>query len=278
VSIVLAFASAIVFGVSDYAGGRATRHASVFVVTLFAQAAAMVCVLVLLPVLGDPFPGGDDVWWSVGAGVASVCGGGAFYHALANGSMTVVAPFTAIVSALLPVGVGLTIGERPGALALGGVAVAVAAVALVGGALERHERPTSPRILVIAALAGVGFGLLFVCFDQTSEASGMWPLLIAQLISIPLVLAGAHLTGARLHLTGTTRWLAVVAGMFSAAAHIAYITATRDGLLTIVSVVASMYPASTVVLATVVDGERIHRTQAIGLTMAVAALALVAAG
>ncbi|MDQ3738365.1 MAG: DMT family transporter [Actinomycetota bacterium] len=277
-SIVLALASAIVFGVSDYAGGRATRHASVFVVTLFAQATAMVCVLVLLAVLKDPFPGGDDVWWSLGAGLASVSGGGAFYHALANGSMTVVAPLTAIVSALLPVGVGLAIGERPGALALVGVAVAIGAVALVSGALERRQRATPGRILGIAVLAGVGFGLLFVCFDQTSEASGMWPLLIAQVGSIPLVLAGAHLTDASLRLTGTTRWFAVVAGLFSAAAHIAYITATRDGLLAIVSVVTSMYPASTVALATAVDGERIHRTQAIGLAMAVAALALVASG
>jgi len=275
---VLALVAAVVFGVSDYAGGRATRHASVFVVTFFGQLAAMACVLVLLPVLGDPFPDGDDVWWSLGGGAASIAGLSAFYHALANGSMTVVAPLAAIVSAVLPVGVGLAIGERPGAWALAGVGMAVVAVALVSGALERRRQPTQRRILVIAALAGVGFGLLFVCFDQTGEGSGMWPLLIAQLISIPVILAGARITNARLRLTGTTRWLAVASGTLAAASQVAYLTATREGLLTIVSVVASMYPASTVVLATVVDGERIHRIQAIGLTMAVAALALVAAG
>lgn len=277
-SILLALIAAIVFGVSDYAGGRATKRVSVFAVTFVGQMAAIVCVLVLLPVLGDPFPGGEDVLWSLGGGVASIAGLSAFYYALANGSMTVVAPLAAIVSALLPVGVGLATGERPGALALVGVVVAVAAVALVSGVLERRESPTPRRILVIAALAGVGFGLLFVCFDQTSDDSGMWPLLIAQLVSIPLVLAGARLTDAGVRVAGTTGWLAVASGVLAAAAYVAYLTATRDGLLTIVAVVASMYPASTVVLAMVVDGERIHRTQAIGLAMAVAALALVATG
>ncbi|MEJ7722412.1 MAG: DMT family transporter [Ilumatobacteraceae bacterium] len=186
-AIVLALISALVYGVSDYSGGRAARLAPVFLVSLVGQLAAMASVLVLLPILGDPIPGSSDIGWSAAAGLAGVLGVSAFYYALANGAMTVVAPVTAIVSAVLPVGVGLADGEQPGALALVGVVIAVLAVALVSGALEEHERPTSRRVLLIAVAAGIGFGLLFVFFDRTGDDAGAWPLLISQLVSIPLL-------------------------------------------------------------------------------------------
>lgn len=278
-AIVLALISALVYGVSDYSGGRATRLAPVFLVSLVGQLAAMAGVLVLLRILGDPIPGSSDIGWSAAAGLAGVLGVSAFYYALANGAMTVVAPVTAIVSAVLPVGVGLADGEQPGALAVVGVVIAVLAVALVSGALEEHERPTSRRVLLIAVAAGIGFGLLFVFFDRTGDDAGAWPLLISQLVSIPLLATGVWRTGGD-RVDAVPSWwiIAAIAGLLSVGANMAYLAATREGLLTIVSVVTAMYPASTVLLATALDGERIHRTQAYGLALAVAALALVAAG
>ena len=187
-TILLAFLSAIVYGVADYAGGRATRSATSPVVALIGQA-------------GEPRadrrrprrrrgPGSRSARPSRGARPAasrarSVCT--AFYFALANGAMTVVAPLTAVVGASLPVAVGVATGERPRPIAFVGIACAVLAVALVSGALHGRERPTPARVVVTAILAGVGFGGLFVCFDRAADDSGVWPLLAARSASIPLL-------------------------------------------------------------------------------------------
>ena len=184
-AIVLALISAVVYGVSDYCGGRAARTAPLLGVILLTQLASATVTGTVVLVAGDPFPGGEDVAWSMAAGLMSVTAIAAFYFALANGAMTVVAPITAVVSAVVPVVVGVALGERPSLLALAGVAVAIVAVALISGAGGHAERPTSPRIVVLAVLAGAGFGLLFVFLDRTSDDSGFWPLFIGQLTTLP---------------------------------------------------------------------------------------------
>ena len=112
------------YGVADYCGGRATREASAFAVTAFGQSVSLALLLVVLPVLGDPSPPLADWLWGAGAGIGGAIGLLAFYHALSKGSMTVVAPTTAVVSVSIPVAVGLALGERPGAVALIGIGVA----------------------------------------------------------------------------------------------------------------------------------------------------------
>jgi drug/metabolite transporter (DMT)-like permease len=276
--IFLALCSALLYGVSDYCGGRATRTASTFVVALVGQLASLTLTVVVVIVLADPFPAAADVGWSGAAGVASTVGITAFYFALANGAMTVVAPITAVVSAVVPVAVGIATGERPGAVALGGVALAVVAVALVSGVGGRAERPTPLRIVLVAIVAGAGFGLLFVFLDRTSDGSGLWPLLLAQVTSVPILAAVCVRRRVRFAMIGSGARLMVLAGSLAVAANVAYLAATREGLLSLVAVITSMYPASTVVLATVVDHERMSNTQAIGLGLAIGSLGLVGAG
>ena len=189
-AVLLALASAAVYGVADYCGGRATREASAFAVTAFGQAVSLALLLVILPVLGDPSPPLADWGWGAGAGIGGAIGLLAFYHALSKGSMSVVAPTTAVVSVSIPVAVGLALGERPGAVALIGIGVAIMAIVLVSGALLGSAIPTPPRITAFAVLGGLGFGLIFVFFERTSDASGLWPLVAARLASIPLVVTG----------------------------------------------------------------------------------------
>jgi drug/metabolite transporter (DMT)-like permease len=276
--ILLALVSALLYGVSDYCGGRAARSTSTFVVALIGQSASTVLTAVVVLLLGDPFPGAADVGWSAAAGVASTVGITAFYFALANGAMTVVAPLTAVVSAVVPVAVGISLGERPAAIALGGVALAIVAVALVSGIGGRAERPTRAPIVLVAVVAGTGFGLLFVCLDRTSESSGLWPLLLAQLTS--LVILATVCVARRVRVTSRRfdAGLMVLAGCLAVTANVAYLAATRQGLLSLVAVITSMYPASTVVLATVLDHERMSNSQAVGLGLAVGALGMVGAG
>ena len=245
-AIVLALISAVVYGVSDYCGGRAARSAPLLGVVLLAQLASASVTSIVVLVAGDPFPGGTDVAWSMGAGLMSVTAVGAFYFALANGAMTVVAPITAVVSAVVPVAVGIALGERPSVLAMVGVAVAIVAVALISGVGGRADRPTSRLTVALAVLAGTGFGLLFVFLDRTSDDSGFWPLLIGQLTTLPLVAAAVLVTRTDVRSVGRAGRLAVGAGTLAVVANVSYLLATREGLLSLVAVITSMYPASTV--------------------------------
>jgi drug/metabolite transporter (DMT)-like permease len=276
--ILLALVSALLYGVSDYCGGRAARSASTFVVALIGQSASTVLTAVVVLLLGDPFPGAADIGWSAAAGVASTVGITAFYFALANGAMTVVAPLTAVVSAVVPVAVGISLGERPATIALMGVALAIVAVALVSGIGGRAERPTRAPIVLVAVVAGTGFGLLFVCLDRTSESSGLWPLLLAQLTSLLILATVCVARRVRVTSRRFDAGLMVLAGCLAVTANVAYLAATRQGLLSLVAVITSMYPASTVVLATVLDHERMSNSQAVGLGLAVGALGMVGAG
>ena len=266
------------YGVSDYCGGRATRAAHTFTVCLVGQLAAVALTIVLVAVRGDPVPDAADVTWSLAAGLSSTAGVTAFYHALANGAMTVVAPTTAVISAVVPVVVGVALGERPGPVAVAGIVVAVVAVGLVSGVGGRADRPTPLPILLFAVVGGLGFALLFTFLDRTSDASGVWPLLISQSASVVVL---APLVAARrlpLPPRGAVLGVMMLAGVLSVAANVAYLAATRQGLLSLVAVVTSLYPATTVVLAMAIDGERTARAQQVGLGLVVGALALVAAG
>jgi drug/metabolite transporter (DMT)-like permease len=275
VAVLLALFSAVVYGVSDYGGGRATKSSAAVTVTLAAECTTFVALSIVMVVLDDPFPARADVLWGLAAGLASCSAVIALYHALANGAMTVVAPVTAVVAAVIPVAVGLATGERPGAIAIVGAVVAITAIALISGAVGVPHVPTRRAILGVALIAGAGFGLLFVFLDRTSDDSGLWPVYAARWIAIPTLLVAHWVRRDRRPLTRTTGGLAVMVGVLTTAANASFLAATRRGLLSVVAVVVSMYPASTVLLATVLDGERVRRPQAVGLGLAGLALVLV---
>ncbi len=273
--VLLALCSAVVYGVGDWFGGRASRHQPSVVVAATGQTISFVMVLVATLVMGTPVPGASTWWWSMAGGVVGALGIAGLYHGFAHGEVTVVAPVSAVVGAAVPVVVGLATGERPSTLALVGIVVAVGAVALVSGALGTHQHSTPPRIVALAVAVGACFGLLFVALDRTDPDSGMWPLVIARIASVPLLLGIAAAAGLRPAPHRASMGLAVVAGVFDMAANVFYLAAVRGGLLSVVAVVASLYPASTVALAFAIDGERVSKWQALGMGLAVLALVMV---
>lgn len=273
--VVLALCSALVYGVGDYLGGRASRHQASVVVTTTGQAVSLLLVLAVVLVMGTPSPDAATWAWSAGGGVFGALGITGLYHGFAHGEVTVVAPVSAVVGAVVPVVVGIATGERPSALALVGIVLAVGAVALVSGALGTHQHSTPPRIVALSVVVGACFGLLFVAFDRAAHDAGMWPLAIARFSSVPMLLSLALFTGQRVKAHRPSMHLAVVAGVFDMGANGLYLVATRGGLLSVVAVVASLYPASTVALAATIDHERIGRWQAIGMALAVLAVVLV---
>jgi len=277
-AIALALVSALVYGVSDYSGGRAARTLPVLAVSLVSVCTGLLVATVVVAILGDPFPPGSDVAWSAASGLMSLVGAASFYAALAGGTMSVVAPVTAVISAVVPVVVGFAGGERPTLLSTTGIVVAIVAVALVSGASGGGAQRTPRRIAGLAVLAGLGFGLLFVFLDRTGDDSGVWPLFIGQVTSIPVL--AAIVVVRRIPITGFPRRhvLAFVAGALAVTANICYLLATRQGLLSLVAVITALYPASTVALATLIDGERMSRSQVAGLGLVVVALGMVTAG
>jgi len=275
VPVLLALASAVVYGVGDWFGGRASRVQPSVIVAATGQMVSFVLVIAVTIGMGTSSPGASTWWWMSFGGIVGAIGIASLYHGFAHGDVAVVAPTSAVVGAGLPVVAALISGERPSALALCGIVAAISAVALVSGALGGHRHHTPPRIVALAAGSGACFGLMFVAFDHADPNSGLWPLVIARVASVPLLLGVALVGRIRPIRHVASMRIAVLAGVFDRGANWRYMVAVRDALLSVVAVVASLYPASTVTLAFVVDKERITRWQALGLVLALFALVLV---
>ena len=276
VAVVLALASAVVYGASDFLGGLSSRRASVFGVVVLSQAVGLLALLVLLPWLGGPVQPAD-LAWGAAAGLAGAAGLVVFFRALASGVMSVVAPVTAVTAAAVPVLVGLASGDSVTAWAAVGIALALVAVVLVSadGGLSalRTARPAS---LLPALVAGAAFGVFFVLLDRISADAGLTPLVAARVVSAAFV-AGLALVGRRsLRVPRPALPLVAASGVGDMSANALFLLATQQGgALAITGVLASLYPVSTVVLAQLVLRERLGRAQVAGLVTAVAAVVLI---
>ncbi|MGY1777953.1 EamA family transporter [Geodermatophilus sp. SYSU D00804] len=276
-AMVLALASAVVYGMADFCGGIASRRAAAAAVVALSQAAGLVAVVLLLPWLGgSPTPA--DLGWGAAAGVAGGAGLLLFYRSLATGVMSVVAPVTAVAAAALPVVGGLLLGERLGVLAAIGILLALVAVVLVAaeGGLS-SLRAARLGTVAPALAAGAGFGLFFVLLDRTGGDSGLSPLLAARVVSVLLIGGLALASGRSLLVSRGVLPVVVLAGVGDMTANALFLVATQVGeQLAITGVLASLYPASTVVLAQVVLRERLAGAQRAGLAVAAAAVVLIA--
>ncbi len=279
-AVVLAALSALVWGSADYCGGRATRLASAWAVTVRAQlAGAVLLSVVVLIVPGTVYA--SDLAWGGGAGAAGILGLVLLYQGLATGHAAVVAPVTAVTSALVPMIFGLFSQGLPEPMPLAGAVCAVVAIGLVSvgpSAPDASRRATlvGPRLLVLALTSGALFGIFFVLLAQAHDDSGMWPLAGARACSIGVGLLFMARLRVSLRLPhGTGAWV-LVAGVGDIAANALYLLAARSGPLSVVAPVAALYPVATVLLALVIDRERVRAWQGVGLTLAAVALVLTA--
>jgi drug/metabolite transporter (DMT)-like permease len=275
VPIALAFACAVVYGIADYCGGRASRSAPSIAISLFGQVSSLIVGGLGVLLIGTAIPAIGQLGWGGLAGVSSAVALASFYHALSHGSMTVVAPITAVTSAVLPVAFGLFRGERPAVIAYVGMVLAVAAVALVSGAIGERHTATRRSTIAFALVAGAGFAIIFIALGETTSASGIWPLVSSRVVSVAIIGTFAVATSTRVRGHGTVWRLAALAGMLDMSANFLYLLAVRRGLLSLVVVVAALYPLSTVILAFGLDRERVSKSQAAGMAMALGALVLV---
>lgn len=283
--IVLALGSAVAYGAADFMGGLVTRANHVITVVLLSQLVGTAGLLIVLPLLDHGGASTEAIAWGAASGVAGAIGVVLLYAGLAAGRMSLVAPVTAVEAASVPVLFGLIAGERPGAWALTGVALALTAVVLVSGVPQSgrgaRRRSGSGRMsggLPQALGAGLAFGAFFILLDRAGGASGMWPLVGARASSLSLIsLAFLTQRPPLAPAPGTSAGIAA-SGFLDVVANLLYLLATQRGLLSLVAVLTSIYPAVTVLLARLVLDERMRRSQILGLTAAAAGVVLISAG
>jgi drug/metabolite transporter (DMT)-like permease len=245
-------------------------------VLLISQGVGLLGMLIVAVVLGGN-PGTSDLVYGALGGLAGAAGVAMLYRGLASGAMSLVAPITGVVAVVVPVAVGVGGGERPAALQYAGILLAVGAVALLSTGGSRASRLDRSTVL-LAIGAGIGFGLFYVALARTSTGANLWPLVAARFASVAvLIIVSAW--ARRAPGFGAANPLVVVgSGVFDVSANALYLVAVHGGLLSIVAVLVSLYPVSTVLCSMVVLGERLRAPQIAGVAVALTAVVCITAG
>ena len=273
--VLLALIAAAGYGVSDFVGGVAARRVAALRVVLVSYPLSVLLVAVVAPFVGGRVELGS-LLWGAAAGATAGLAVWWFYLALAAGPMSVVSPLTAVLVAGLPLLFATARGERPGGWALVGAGLALVAVVLVSRE-GPSAVPFTRRVALLTVGSGTAFAAYFVLLHQVQSGTGLWPLLASRVAAAAVVLAAAVVAGQVRLPAGVPLRLALLAGVLDVVANTAFLFAVQGGLLSLVSVITALYPAATVVLAAVVLGERTARVQQVGMVLAAASVALIAA-
>jgi drug/metabolite transporter (DMT)-like permease len=282
VTALFAILSAVLAGGADFLGGVASRRAVGIRVAVLAQVAGVPFALPLAIAYGYERLTGADIGWSVAGGAAVACGFACFYTAMGRGLISVVAPVAAVTGAVMPVVYALVRGERPGAVALVGIGVALVAVSVISIAPSdpaQAQVAVTPSLIALSMLAGSCFGLFYICFSRISADAGMWPVAIervaatAVLVVVALALTRGPLEGMR----GVAPF-AVGVGALEVAASVPLLLALQRGPVAVAAVLSSLYPVITVLLAGTMLRERMSRHQLAGVACALVAVVLVSSG
>lgn len=283
-AVALGLGSSLCWGLADFFGGLQSRKRAMLAVLLVSQAVALLLLLPVALALAGEGPSASAAGWAALGGSAGVIALAAFYRGLAIGTMSVVAPISA-TGAAVPVLVGLTEGERPAALQIAGMAAALIGVILASRECEPAEdagdehRAAGRAAIGLALVAAVGFGTFFVGIDRASATAEVpWVIVISRSCSLVLVLIAALVARPQLPRdAGSVGGLAII-GLLDLGANGLFAIATTEGLLSVVAVLGSLYPAVTVVLARFVLSEQVSRTQGLGIGLTLLGVVAISAG
>lgn len=276
---VLGLLSALCYGTSDFFGGAAGRRVNAGVIAMIAQPISLLAAIVAVAVLPHGPADAQALGWGAISGIGSGVGTVTLYLGLSRAPMGVVSPISAVMTALIPVSVGVLSGERPGVVAVVGLVLAFPAVVLVSLQGPQPDHPAGAvRGIVYGLLAGGGFGLLYVGLAQAGTHAGAWPLVPGQTVGCLVIIAWAWVWSPRPVPWGAAWRPALLVGFLAGLANLFFLAATGAGALTIVAVLGSLYPAVTVLLARFVLHERWRRPQVVGLVLSGAAVVLITLG
>ncbi len=273
-TIVFGLAASLSWGTGDFSGGLASRRTHVFTVILGVDVVGMVLLPILALLWGEALPSWKDALWGASAGLVGTLGLTSFYRALAVGRMGINAPITAVLAASLPVIYSAFTLGLPRPLQLAGFALALLSVALVSRPERLAGRPTG---LGLALLAGLGFGGFFILIGQVSARAIFWPLVYARIVSLLFMLVFVRVRGEPMLPKKQGFPLILLAGALDVAGNVFFILAAHAGRLDVATILSSLYPAMTVLLAALILHERVSRLQAAGIVLALGAILLISA-
>lgn len=278
--IALAAASALCYGIGDFSGGYAAGKSKVLSVLVVSQACGLLVALSSIAFARPDLPGVADLAWGFTGGLVGAFGIFTLYRGIAKGVVAIVSPTAALVSATLPIVVGLAFGDRPGTHAFVGMALCVPAVALLSLGPKGGEPGHSGAAdsLIQGSVAGLGFGLFYVALSRPGVGSGSWPLVAARVASIAVAVMFMLVRREPLAVNRGGRLPAILAGILDMSANILFVSASSAGMLSIVAVIVSLYPAPTVLMARFVFKQRVGPLKAAGLAIALSGLALISVG
>lgn len=285
-ALALALSSSFAWGVADFVAGLKSRSLPVASVMLVAVVTGLVLAGAVVVARGVAPPAMSFLVYAGLSAVVGSVGLAAFYRGLAVGAMSVVAPIAA-TGAAVPVAFGLASGERPGAVQVAGAAIAIVGVVLaareeesqsLGGSGRGAGRKRLARGVPLAVVAAVGLGSFLVAIDAASEGDVGWAILVNRLVSLGLLTCAALVLRPRPPASLRDAAPAILVGVLETTANILIAIATTLGLVSLVGVLASLYPVVTIALARLVLGERIGRAQQVGALTALAGVVLIAAG
>lgn len=275
-SVVFGLVSAISWGAADFGGGRASRRGPVFGVAILTQAVGIVLAGAVAILRGEPAPGPADLGWSVLAGLAGALGIVCLYQGLASARITVVAPITGVLAATIPVTVGWLSQGVPSWWRIAGIGLALVAVVLVSTSTDPlSDRPAGVRF---GLAAGIGLGLFNVFAARFSAGLVFGPLVVVRIVEALAIVTVILVARRPWRLPRSVVPLAIAVGVGDMAGNAFFVLAAQAGRLDVASVLSSLYPVTTIVLAAILLRERVTRVHALGIASAAAAIVLIAGG
>jgi drug/metabolite transporter (DMT)-like permease len=269
---VFGLAASCSWGTGDFSGGLASRRANVFSIGAAAHALGLVLLVALALMAREPLPSLLDVFWGITAGLAGAIGLVAFYRALAIGRMGINAPITAVLAAAAPVIFSALSQGLPTLLQVGGFVLAIIAIALISYPQKSMGRPEG---LGLALLAGLGFGAFLILIGQVRTTDIFWPLASARVASFVFMLSIVLVRRLPILPKKNIYALIFLAGTLDVAGNTFFVLATHAGRLDVASILSSLYPAVTVLLASLILRERVTRLQTLGVLVALIAIPLI---
>jgi drug/metabolite transporter (DMT)-like permease len=277
-AVVLALAASLCYGASDFLAGSQTRRTSVWTVIIFSQLASLSLMALVVLARGQA-PPREVLLPALGAGLLGGVSVATYYQALAIGVMGIIGPVCSVGTAV-PVIVGLASGERPSALQLAGIGMALGGVLLASRkkSAGEHHQATSKLSIALAVLSAMAFGFAMVFYAQGAQSDPYWSVVLARSTSLTVFALGFLVIRPGLKFTRATATPIIGVGVLGTAGGVAFTVATTLGDLSIVSVLSSIFPVVLIILAYVFLNERLSRTQQLGVASALVGVALIAAG
>lgn len=278
-ALVLAGLSALLYGIADFSGGYAASRSRLLSVLVLSQLVGTAVALAALAVMGQGLPPSRDLAWGFTAGLAGSMGLFMLYGGIAKSVVAIVSPASALVGASIPVLFAVILGERPSTTALMGCGLCLPAIILLTWEADAGEYARESAgvkaALVYGVLAGLGFGIFFVSLSRSHPSAGAWPLVAARVASLSAFAVAMVMARQPFRVERSGLPASLIAGSADMGANILFLLATQSGMLSLVAIVTSLFPAPTVVLARIFLHQKIPPVRLAGLALSLAGVALI---